>query len=372
MNAPIKAPGLVGVISGDTEVSTVGKEGLDLTYRGYSIRDLSAHATFEEVAHLLVHGSLPTTPQLSAYRDKLAGMRALPAGLKTTLEQLPPASHPMDVLRTGVSALGCMEPEGPEVRDSADRLIASFPSMLLYWHRFVQSGERIDETAPGEDTVAGHFLQLLHGTTPDPDHRRCLDVSLILYAEHEFNASTFAARVITSTRSDFHSAITGAIGALRGPLHGGANEAAMDLIGQFSSPEEADAGIREMLAARKLIMGFGHRVYKESDPRSDIIKEWSKKLSAGHERAHYYPVSEVIEKLMWDKKHLFPNADFYSATAYHYCGIPTPLFTPIFVMSRITGWTAHVIEERAAGKLIRPTGDYVGPQPTEWVPIEKR
>ncbi|MEM7147266.1 MAG: citrate/2-methylcitrate synthase, partial [Verrucomicrobiota bacterium] len=232
--------------------------------------------------------------------------------------------------------------------------------------------KRIDETAPKEGSIAGHFLQLLHNKTPDPDHRRCLDVSLILYAEHEFNASTFAARVITSTRTEFFSAITGAIGALRGPLHGGANEAAMNLIERFASPEDAEAGIREMLAAKKLIMGFGHRVYKESDPRSDIIKVWSEKLSQNHEHAHFYPVSEVIEKLMWDEKHLFPNADFYSATAYHFCGIPTPLFTPIFVMSRITGWTAHVIEERAAGKLIRPTGDYIGPQPTDWIPIENR
>ncbi|MEM9481811.1 MAG: 2-methylcitrate synthase [Verrucomicrobiota bacterium] len=372
MNEPIKAPGLVGVISGDTEVSTVGKEGLDLTYRGFSIRDLAAHATFEEVAYLLMYGSLPTSAQLDAYCQKLAGMRGLPAGLKTVLEQLPAGTHPMDVLRTGVSALGCMEPEGDNVLDCADRAIAAFPSMLLYWHHFVETGTRIDELAPEESTVAGHFLQLLHGQAPTEDHRRCLDVSLILYAEHEFNASTFTGRVITSTRSEFHSAITGAIGALRGPLHGGANEAAMDLIETFASPEEADTGIREMLAAKRLIMGFGHRVYKESDPRSDIIKEWSKKLSAGHERAHLYPVSEVIEKLMWDEKHLFPNADFYSATAYHYCGIPTPLFTPIFVISRITGWTAHVIEERAAGKLIRPTGDYVGPAPTEWVPIEER
>ncbi|MEM9235442.1 MAG: 2-methylcitrate synthase [Verrucomicrobiota bacterium] len=372
MKEPIKAPGLVGVISGDTEVSTVGKEGLDLTYRGYSIRDLAANATFEEVAYLLVYGSLPNSDQLAAYCSKLVGMRGLPAGLKVDLEQLPASAHPMDVLRTGVSALGCMEPEGDDVRDCADRLIAAFPSMLLYWYHFVESGKRIDELAPSEGTVAGHFLHLLHGQPPEESFRRCLDVSLILYAEHEFNASTFTARVITSTRSDFHSAITGAIGALRGPLHGGANEAAMDLIGTFDSPEAADAGIREMLKSKKLIMGFGHRVYKESDPRSDIIKEWSKRLSSGHERAHLYPVSEVIEKLMWDEKHLFPNADFYSATAYHYCGIPTPLFTPIFVMSRITGWAAHIIEERAAGKLIRPTGDYVGPAPTPWVPIEQR
>lgn len=372
MNRPIKAPGLVGVISGDTAVSTVGKEGLDLTYRGFSIRDLAEHASFEEVAHLLVHGNLPNAAQLAAYRKKLAGLRSLPGGLRIALEQLPSSSHPMDVLRTGASVLGCIEPEGEDVRDSADRLIAAFPSMLLYWHHFVESGSRIDENAPGESSVAGHFLRLLHGAAPPPDHRRCLDVSLVLYAEHEFNASTFAARVITSTRSDFHSAITGAIGALRGPLHGGANEAAMDLIEQFASPGEADAGIREMLAEKKLIMGFGHRVYKESDPRSDIIKEWSKKLSKGREEAHLYPVSETVEKLMWDEKHLFPNADFYSATAYHYCGIPTPLFTPVFVMSRVAGWTAHVIEERVAGKLIRPTGDYVGPDPRDWVPLEER
>ena len=372
-NQPMKAAGLAGVIAGDTVISTVGKEGLDLNYRGYSIRDLAAHSIFEEVAYLLIHGKLPNVAELQAYTEKLRGLRSLPDGLKVTLEQLPADAHPMDVLRTGVSALGCMETEAgfEEARDHADRLVACLGSMLVYWYRFANHGKRIDVES-SESTVAGHFLDLLHGETPSENHRRCMDVSLILYAEHEFNASTFTSRVVTSTMSDYHSAIAAGIGALRGPLHGGANEKAMELIEQFTDADEAEAALRGMLERKEKIMGFGHRVYSISDPRSDIIKEWSLKLSQSSDKAYLYPVSERIEKVMWDEKHIFPNLDFYSASAYHYCGIPTAMFTPLFVISRVTGWTAHIIEERGVGKLIRPTADYTGPQPQPYPSIETR
>mgnify|MGYP001069283130 CR=1 FL=1 len=373
MSKDKKAGGLAGVTAGETAICTVGKEGAGLTYRGYDIYDLAEHARFEEVAYLLHYGKLPTQAEYDAYIERLKGLRDLPAALKQALEAIPGDAHPMDVLRSGCSLLGNFEPEGDFSRqlDVADRLLASFPSMLLYWWRFHQDGVRID-TVTDDDSVAGHFLHLLHGEAPSDFHRRVLDVSLILYAEHEFNASTFTARVIAATLSDFHSAITGAIGALRGPLHGGANEAAMELIERFDSAAAADEGIHAMLAAKAKIMGFGHRVYTTSDPRNKVIKTFAKQLADERGDTVIYPVSETIEKVMWDEKKLFPNADFYSASAYNFMGIPTPLFTPIFVCSRTTGWSAHVMEQRANNRLIRPGADYTGPGLQAWTPIDER
>jgi 2-methylcitrate synthase len=365
--------GLEGVIAGNTAIATVGKEGKGLTYRGYSIYDLAEHSTFEEVAYMLIYGQLPNAGQLNEYKNTLRRLRGLPGPLKTVLEQIPRDIHPMDVMRTGCSMLGTLEPEG-KGRDQiavANRLTGCFSAMLLYWHHFANSGKRI-ETETDDDSTAGHFLHLLHGKKPDELHRRAIDVSLILYAEHEFNASTFTARTIVSTLPDFYSAVTGAIGALRGPLHGGANEAAMELIQKFNTPEQAEKGILELIAAKKLIMGFGHRVYKISDPRSDVIKAWAKKLANAHGDERLYPVSERIEQVMRREKNLFPNLDFYSASAYHLCGIPTAMFTPLFVVSRITGWAAHIIEQRADNRLIRPNADYIGPEPRPFTPIGKR
>lgn len=373
MSKDKKAGGLAGVSAGQTAICTVGKEGAGLTYRGYDIYDLAEHARFEEVAYLLHYGRLPTQAELDDYVTRLKGLRALPDALKNTLETVPATAHPMDVLRTGCSLLGNLEPEGDfsHELDVADRLLAAFPSMLLYWWRFHTEGVRID-TVTDDASVAGHFLHLLHGTPPSEFHRRVLDVSLILYAEHEFNASTFTARVIAATLSDFHSAITGAIGALRGPLHGGANEAAMELIERFDSAAAADRGVREMLAAKAKIMGFGHRVYTTSDPRNKVIKAFSQQLASECGDRVVFPVSEAIEKVMWDEKKLFPNADFYSASAYRFMGIPTALFTPIFVCSRTTGWAAHVMEQRADNRLIRPAADYTGPSLQRWTPIGER
>lgn len=365
-----KTGGLAGVTVGNTAISTVGKEGVGLTYRGYDIHDLAKYSGFEEVAYLLIYGNLPTQAELKAYREKLILLRELPHAVKSLLESIPANTHPMDVLRTGTSMLGTLEPETAQHQqhEIADRLIACTPSMLVYWYQFHHTGKRINTTS-NASCIAGHFLHLLHGAKPDAEQLRAVDVSLILYAEHEFNASTFAARVTASTESDFYSAIVSGIGTLRGPLHGGANEAAMDLIARFKTPDDAERGVRAMLTNKEKIMGFGHRVYRISDPRSDVIKEWSKKLSAQAQDGYLYGVSERIEKLMWDEKKLFPNLDFYSATAYHFCGIPTPLFTPIFVMSRISGWSAHIIEQRADNRLIRPDASYTGPAPRAYNPI---
>ena len=373
MAANKKTGGLAGVTAGETHICTVGKEGAGLTYRGYDIYDLADNASFEEVAYLLLHGSLPTRAELDAYVDKIKANRGLPDELMTVLEMVPKDAHPMDVLRTGVSFLGNIEPEGDfsNQQNVADRLLACLPSMLLYWHRFHTDGVRID-TMTDDASIAGHFLHMLHGTPPKELHRKSLDTTLILYAEHEFNASTFAARVITGTLSDMHSAVSGAIGALRGPLHGGANEAAMELISKFDSAEDAVKGVHEMLARKDLIMGFGHRVYTTSDPRNSVNKKMSKALADDVGNTVLYPVSEAVEKVMWDEKKLFANADFFAASVYHFMGIPTYLFTPIFVCSRITGWAAHVMEQRADNKLIRPAADYIGPGLQEWVSIESR
>ena len=369
-----KTGGLAGIIAGDSAICLCGHEDQSLRYRGYSIKDLTKKSTFEEVAWLLLRGELPTPSELIRYKSKLKTLRDLPGALKNILELIPENSNYMDVLRTGCSALGNIEPELVNSSDKyaiADRLIACISSILFYWYHFHQTKERL-EVATEEDSLAGHILYLLHGKKPDELHRRCLDASLILYAEHEFNASTFTVRTIASTLSDFYSAITGGIGALRGPLHGGANEWAMTLIDRFSSPDEAEKGVLEMLEKKQLIMGFGHRVYTTSDPRSAIIKEWAKKLSekAGDQRL--YPIAERIEDVMWREKKLFPNLDFYSALAYHFCGIPTPMFTPLFVFSRISGWSAHLLEQRANNKLIRPLSNYTGVAPREWLNLEDR
>lgn len=368
-----KSGGLAGVSAGETALCTVGKEGAGLTYRGYDIYDLADHASFEEVAYLLLHGKLPDAQELEGFVERQKSLRGLPVELCRVLETIPGDSHPMDVLRTGVSLLGNLEPEGDFSRqgDVAERLLACLPSMLLYWHRWHADAVRIDPVTQ-DGSIAGHFLHLLHDAPPPESRRKALDTTLILYAEHEFNASTFAARVITATLSDFHSAITGAIGALRGPLHGGANEAAMELIEKFETPEEAAAGVAEMLARKEKIMGFGHRVYTTSDPRNSVNKKLSKRLSEEVGDTRLYAVSEAIEKLMWDEKKLFANADFYAATVYHFLGIPTYLFTPIFVCSRVTGWSAHIMEQRAKNRLIRPAADYVGPPLQEWQPIDRR
>lgn len=365
--------GLRGQVAGETALCTVGQTGTGLTYRGYDVSDLADNAQFEEVAYLLLRGKLPNQQELDAYKKKLQSLRGLPHALKTVLENIPKDAHPMDVMRTGASMLGTLETEQDfsEQDDRIDRLLALFPSIITYWYRFVHEGVRI-ETDSDVDSIGGHFLELLHGKKPSELHERVMNVSLILYAEHEFNASTFTARVCASTLSDIHSCVTGAIGTLRGPLHGGANEAAMELIQRFKNADEAEEGLMGMLARKEKIMGFGHAVYTESDPRNVIIKKWSEKLSKEVGDAVLYPVSVRCEEVMWREKKLFCNADFFHASTYHFMGIPTELFTPIFVMSRVSGWTAHVKEQRANNRIIRPSADYTGPDHAEWLPIDKR
>lgn len=373
MMATVKTGGLAGITAGQTAIATVGKEGVGLTYRGYDIHDLAEHACFEEVAYLLIYGQLPTETELATYREKLIQARSLPTALKTVLEQIPANAHPMNVLSVACATLGTLEPETnfKDQYTAADRLLAAFPAMLMYWYQFHTTGKRID-TQVQDPSLAGYFLHLLYGKPADELHRRAVDVSLILYAEHEFNASTFAARVTAATLSDFYSAVTSAIGTLRGPLHGGANEEAMALISRFQTPEQAEKGILDLLAQKALIMGFGHRVYRDCDPRSDIIKSWAKRLSEACGDTVLYPVSERIEAVMRREKGMFPNLDFYSASAYHFCNIPTPMFTPVFVFARISGWAAHIIEQRSNNKLIRPSADYTGPERRTWLPITER
>jgi 2-methylcitrate synthase len=344
-----------------------------LTYRGYDVRDLAAECDFEEVAYLLFYGELPTAQQLADYKNRLKTMRDLPQALKEVLERIPANAHPMDVMRTGSSVLGTLEPEVSfeQQRDVAERLMAAFPAIMCYWYRFTHDGVRINCTSD-EDTLGGHFLALLHDKKPSDLHVKVMNVSLILYAEHEFNASTFTARVCASTLSDLYSCVTGAIGSLRGPLHGGANEAAMDMIEQWKSPEEAREAILGMLERKDKIMGFGHAIYSVSDPRNEVIKVWAKKLADEVGDTVLYPVSVAVDETMWEQKKLFPNADFYHASAYHFMGIPTKLFTPIFVCSRVTGWASHVFEQRSNNRIIRPSAEYIGPEQRKVVPIAQR
>ena len=369
----LSGAGLRGQVAGETALCTVGKTGTGLTYRGYDISELAEKAQFEEVAFLLLKGHLPTQPELDAYVAKLKSLRTLPAALREVLERIPADAHPMDVMRTGCSMLGNLETETDFAQqdDAIDRLLATLPAIISYWYKFSHEGVRID-TALDDESIGAHFLHMLGGEVPSELFSQVMNVSLILYAEHEFNASTFTARVCASTLSDMHSCITAAIGSLRGPLHGGANEAAMEMIENWTSAEQAEDEIMGMLARKDKIMGFGHAIYSESDPRNVIIKQWSEKLAAEMGDTTLYPVSVRCEEVMWREKKLFCNADFFHASAYHFMGIPTKLFTPIFVMSRLTGWAAHVKEQRANNRIIRPSADYTGPETSTWVDISDR
>ncbi|HEX4882277.1 MAG TPA: 2-methylcitrate synthase [Porticoccaceae bacterium] len=369
----LEGAGLRGQIAGKTALSTVGKSGSGLTYRGYDVKDLAENCAFEEVAHLILKGHLPNAAELAAYRKKLKASRSLPKALKEVLERIPASAHPMDVLRTGCSFLGNIEAEADfsQQQDVADRMLAVFPSIICYWYRFSHDNLRID-TETDDDSIGGHFLHMLRGGKPNALHERVMNVSLILYAEHEFNASTFTARVCASTLSDLHSCVTGAIGSLRGPLHGGANEAAMEMIERWQSADEAEREMLGMLERKEKIMGFGHAIYSESDPRNAIIKQWAEKLAADVGDTVLYPVSVRCEEVMWREKKLFCNADFFHASAYHFMDIPTKLFTPIFVMSRVTGWTAHVMEQRADNRIIRPSAEYIGEELRKVPPLDQR